>query len=248
MKKISTLFSLTVTAVFLLASTAIASPTQVIDLGDQTVENVQTGYSNNVNLENLEYWFVKNGLTNEDGTAIDAVADQVQYELFYTDVTREYEVEFLGIGYASYHSPFGVFSYSADLTQTFDAASMTYGSPLFVQNEVAENTTYKFTVEAGNYFGFYLNPNNSGNNVSTLIASNKDGLDHAIFYNTNKGYTMAFEDIVGGGDRDYEDLVVNFSPTDGSGFANPTPEPASIFLLGLGLIGIAGVTRRKIGK
>ena len=86
MKKISTLFSLTVTAVFLLASTAIASPTQVIDLGDQTVENVQTGYSNNVNLENLEYWFVKNGLTNEDGTAIDARI--TSYNVCYTKLLR----------------------------------------------------------------------------------------------------------------------------------------------------------------
>ncbi|MCP4108575.1 MAG: PEP-CTERM sorting domain-containing protein, partial [Desulfobacteraceae bacterium] len=61
------------------------------------------------------------------------------------------------------------------------------------------------------------------------------GLDHALFFETNKGYTISFEDIVGGGDADYEDLVVNFSPSDGTGFAS-TPEPGTNFLLGIGLI------------
>ncbi len=70
------------------------------------------------------------------------------------------------------------------------------------------------------------------------------GLDHALFFETNKGYTISFEDIVGGGDADYEDLVVNFSPTDDSGFS-PTPEPGTNFLLGIGLLTMATLLKRQ---
>ncbi|GBC63099.1 hypothetical protein DENIS_4088 [Desulfonema ishimotonii] len=262
MKKNFITLTLAVSTIFLLALNANALPTQVIDLGDTTIEEVNTGYTGDYRRENLGYWFDENGITNTDGTAIDPVADQLQYELFYTDTTREYEVEFLGIGYAAYKSPFGVFSYTGD-PLNYDSSDMTFDDPLFVQNRVEANTTYNFTVEAGSYFGFYVNSNGSGKMLTTMVAANPDassgrvnnkeqytsGLDHALFYETNKGYTISFEDIVGGGDADYEDLVVNFSPTDDSGFVGggvPTPEPATIFLLGLGLIGIAAIGRRKL--
>ena len=244
--------------VFLLALNANALPTQVVNLGDTTIEEVNIGYSGDYRRESLAYWFDHNGVTNEDGSVIDPVADQLQDELFFTDVTREYEVEFLGIGHAGYRSPFGVFSYSGDPLH-YDASAMTFYDPLFVQNRVQANTKYNFTMEAGSYFGFYLNSNGKGKMLTTLVAANPgvrsrrvkhreqytSGLDHALFFETNMGYTIAFEDIVGGGDADYEDLVVNFTPTDGSGF-QATPEPGTIFLLGLGLIGIAGIGRKKL--
>ncbi|NER08153.1 MAG: PEP-CTERM sorting domain-containing protein [Okeania sp. SIO3C4] len=245
-------------SVILMATTVQAIPTSVVGLGDTTIENVQIGYTNNPKLENLEYWFAENGVTNKDGSAIDPLTDQSQAELFFTDETREYEIEFLGIGHAGYHSPFGVFVYNGNPYEDYDADNMTYYDPLFVQNEVEENTTYNFMIEAGSYFGFYLDSNGRGTKLTTMVDANpkarskrvhnKDqytsGLDHAIFFETNKGYTMAFEDIVGGGDVDYEDLVVNFNPTDGSGF-NPTPEPGTMLLLGLGLFGAVVVRKRK---
>lgn len=251
-------------ALFLCTSAAYAtSSTMVIDLGDSTTEYAQIGYGSNPNLESLEYWFSQNGITNPDGSAVNPITDQSQAELFYTSETKEYEVEFLGIGYARYHSPFGVFTYDGNPYESFDSSKLTFYDPLFVQNEVAINSTYKFTVSAGTYFGFYLNSNGSGTMLTTMVAANPaisssskvvnkseytNGFDNAIFFATNKGYTIAFEDIIGGGDADWEDLVVNFRPTDGSDFeSSSTPEPQTLLLLGLGMIGVASL-RRRYGK
>ncbi|MCP4110781.1 MAG: DUF4114 domain-containing protein, partial [Desulfobacteraceae bacterium] len=237
MKKTLITVLITMLFTFFAVLSAHALPTTAVDLGDQTIEYVQTGYSGNYKKENLGYWFGENGITNPDGSAIDPVQDQLQHELFYTDILREYQVEFLGIGYAGYHSPFGVFSYDGNPLEAFDSSLMTYYDPLFIQNEVAANSVYNFQIKADTYFGFYLNSNGKGVPgavLSTMVGSNamptssrvenKDqyvsGLDHALFFETNKGYTISFEDIVGGGDADYEDLVVNFSPSDGTGFAS----------------------------
>lgn len=212
--------------------------TTLVDLGDTTIENPEIGYTGNEEVENLDYWFEKNGIVNPDGSDIDVVADQLQAELFHTDVEQSYNLEYLGLGYAAYHSPFGVFTYGGNPFEDFDATKMNYLDPLFTQNEVEAPSNHAFTIEADTYFGFYLKPDGNDPKVTTLIAANPEtpeGLDHTLFYETNKGFTMAFEDIVGGGDIDYEDLVVNLKAT---------PEPATMLLLGLGLLGLASARKR----
>jgi hypothetical protein len=49
------------------------------------------------------------------------------------------------------------------------------------------------------------------------------------------------------GDHDYNDLVIAMYK-NGEGGYTPVPEPATMLLVGIGLIGIAGCSRKKFKK
>lgn len=100
-------------------------------------------------------------------------------------------------------------------------------------------------------FGFYLRNSNTGETFYTHTSLNNDGFDHALIYDTrsitsgpaalvNSDVIVAFEDLLNGGDKDYNDFI--FGVTD----VAPVPEPATMFLFGMGLVGLVGSRRMKI--
>jgi hypothetical protein len=88
-----------------------------------------------------------------------------------------------------------------------------------------------------------------GSTVSTNAAYNSDGRDHAVTYQlsgdafTTPTYVLFFEDLIGGGDNDFNDLAVQLT------FAAAPGNPVAVPLPGAALMGIAtlvgGVMARK---
>ncbi|GFE84253.1 hypothetical protein GCM10011487_62530 [Steroidobacter agaridevorans] len=102
-------------------------------------------------------------------------------------------------------------------------------------------------------FGFYLSVQDQGTFYSQS-ARNADGVDHLYAYQgtgtpflsgtlegeffSREDYILAWEDLLSGGDRDYQDFVAVVQDI------TPVPLPTPVLLLISGLVGLAGVSRR----
>jgi hypothetical protein len=102
-------------------------------------------------------------------------------------------------------------------------------------------------------FGFYLSVQGEGTFYSQT-SRNADGVDHLYAYQgtdtpfltgplqgeffSRQDYILAWEDLLGGGDGDYQDFVAVVQDI------TPVPLPPAVVLLISGLVGLAGVSRR----
>ena len=69
--------------------------------------------------------------------------------------------------------------------------------------------------------------------------NNPDGVRHIQFFDSGDGFYnvgVGFEDLYGGGDEDYQDIYFQVR-----GVSTVVPEPATLLLLGSGLLGLGGV-------
>ena len=122
----------------------------------------------------------------------------------------------------------------------------------------AGSASWTHQVISTSAFGFYLSVQAPGQGQQTFFsqtARNADGVDHLYAYRgtgtpflsgplsgevfTPHDYILAWEDLAGGGDRDYQDFVAVVQDIA------PVPLPTPVLLLISGLVGLAGVSRRN---
>lgn len=135
------------------------------------------------------------------------------------------------------------------LRQTVD------GWRLSVQEVGAAGWTHQFISTSA--FGFYLSVQ-GGATFYSQTARNEDDVDHMYAYRGTgtpfvsgalageifavSDYILAWEDLAGGGDRDYQDFVAVVQDIA------PVPLPTPVLLLISGLVGLAGVSRPRFFK
>jgi Domain of unknown function (DUF4114) len=110
-------------------------------------------------------------------------------------------------------------------------------------------------IKAGSSLDFWLNQDGFGVNNATRwygdTAKNSDGKQHLMTYEYGNYLVLAWEDLTGGGDLDYNDVVfavdvgeANLKKISEESGVKQTPEPATAAAL-LGLSALASRVRRK---
>lgn len=149
--------------------------------------------------------------------------------------------------WAGFNQSFGYIGPSGEFTQL-----------LSVRNQWSQPASRFTANDSGDIFHFALNPEGAPL-WSSVVSNNSDAIDHMVTWkitaSSNRSligaYVTAWEDLAGGGDGDYNDLVMlikgDVSPeTDLSSIPNAVvPLPAALWLFTTGLLGLAAFARRN---
>jgi len=139
-------------------------------------------------------------------------------------------------------------SYGGDMQITFNSKTAVFstdvrvastGAFLFNNQTAAPGFTTTITgPAAGEDLGFRFDVRTTGVTLfSGLAGLNIDGIVHALLVADASGaITVGFEDIDGGGDRDFDDVVFT---------VREVPVPGALALMATGLLGIGAARLRR---
>lgn len=166
---------------------------------------------------------------------------------------------------AAYESAFGLYKVDGHNHPTAIAAEDKF--EIFAKTQEPDRNpeaTIVFRNEKGNWqvsrdclswtdfaptFGFYYDVDSGSKRYSFYSLSHANDVDAGTehiytAYNREKGRTIIYlEDLYKNPDWDWQDMTVvaeGLSP-------QPVPEPATMFMFGIGLVGFAFITRRSMG-
>ncbi|HAJ71824.1 MAG TPA: PEP-CTERM sorting domain-containing protein [Methylophilaceae bacterium] len=149
-------------------------------------------------------------------------------------------------------------STTGEVVLTFLSKSADYATDLFLtgsatsilNNQTAvAGTQYSLgTFEQGQLISFDMLVNDTGFRFhSGSAANNIDQFIHVTYEESARRVIVGFEDLYGGGDQDYNDLVFSLTNASVGNLVSSVPEPGNyaMLLAGLGLVGVAARRRTQ---
>ena len=140
---------------------------------------------------------------------------------------------------------------SSDLLTTVDMAvgnTSFGGTPSTlsnVTNQFLGTNQYGYNLYAAWFTGLNIPWNNGAGFITLSNACSTSGcsVSNPIYWDENSGPSTAYENTIGSIPSEAFTLTGNTGTTTGT-----TPEPSSIMLFGSGILGLAGVLRRKLTR